>query len=117
MHGVSSTYSDTFSSSNTPGQTIAVVNKSPSGTYPTTAHLFSNFTSTSVTGAGAVLTFDVQINGAWTDSGTPPVAIVGSVSGQLQGIVNAQKISAVRVRSSNITGGSFAVNSALVPIH
>lgn len=77
----------------------------------------SDFTSTSVTGAGAVLTFDVQINGVWSDSGTPPVAIVGSISGQLQGIVNAQMISAVRVRSSSITGGSCAVNSALIPIH
>ena len=117
MHGISSSYTDTFTSSNTPGQAIAVVNKSPNATYPTTAHLISNFTSTSVTGAGAVLTFDVQISGAWSDSGTPPVAIVGSISGQLQGIVNAQIISAVRVRSSNITGGSCAVNSTLIPIH
>jgi hypothetical protein len=116
MHGISSAFNDTFTSANNPGQTILTPNKSPNAANPVHSHLISSFTSSAVTGAGAQLTFDVQVNGVFVDSGTPPVAIVGSVSGQIHGILNHQIVTAVRVRSSGITGGSCAVSSALIPI-
>ena len=116
MHGVSSNFTDTFTSTNVVGQTIQIVNKSPNAANSQHSHLISNFTSSAVTGASAQLTFDVMINGVWTDSGTPPVSITGSISGQIQGICNHQIISAARLHPSGITGGSCGANSYLIAI-
>jgi hypothetical protein len=115
MHGISTGYVDSFTSTNAVGQTIPTPNNNSGGVIQNHSQLFSSFTSTAVTGAGAQLTFDVQVNGSWTDSGTPPVLIVGSISGVLHGLCNHQIITAVRVRPAGVTGGSCAVNSRLVP--
>jgi hypothetical protein len=115
MHGISSSLSDTFSSTNAVGQTIPTPNNNSGGVIQNHSQLFSSFTSTSVTGASAQLTFDVMVNGSWVDSGTPPVPITGSISGVLHGLCNHQIITAARVRPAGITGGSCAVNSRLVP--
>ena len=116
MHGTATpSVSDTFNAAGV-GQTIAV-KPGATGLFPVLRDCISNFTATSVTGTSVVLSYDVQVNGVWTDSGIPPVSVPANGAGTLFGTANSSTITAVRHRVTNMTGGTLTVTNRLVDIH
>jgi hypothetical protein len=115
MHGMYSSQRDNLSANGT-GTAIPVPMNSAS--VPKLFDVLAQFTSSTVTGASAVLSFDVQpLDGIWIDSGVAPVSITGSISGVIFGRVNSGIIKAVRTRTAGMTGGSVNIMTRLYRSH